>query len=59
MRGLGPRVVPVVGPTGVLFLDFLHSGIQLYILYILLIPYLCFISFIYLDLYLGDDTSII
>ena len=48
MRGLGP--------TGVLLLDFIYSGIQLLIL---LSPYLCFISFLYLDLYLlEDDTSI-
>ena len=33
-----------------------RSGIHLYIL---LSPHLCFISFLYLDLYLlGDDTSI-
>ena len=38
-------------------LDFLCSGIQLYLL---LIPYLCFISFLlYLDFYvLGDDALI-
>ena len=37
-------------------LDFFYSGIQLYIL---LSPYLCYISFLYLDLYLlGDDTPI-
>ena len=36
-------------------LDFFYSGIQLYILS----PYLSFISFLYLDLYLKrDDTSI-
>ena len=56
MRGLGPDVLSVVGPTRVSFLDFFYSGIQLYIP---LSPYLCFISFLYLDLYLlGDDTSI-
>ena len=38
-----------------LTVGFLYSGIQLYIL---LSPYLCFISF-FLDLYLlGDDTLI-
>ena len=41
-------------PTGDYLLDFFCSGIQLYVL---LIPYLCFISFLYLDLYaFGDDT---
>ena len=47
-----------VGPTGVYLLDFFCSGIQFYLL--LLTPYLCFISFLYLDLYvLGDDALII
>ena len=37
-------------------LDFFCSGIQFYLL---LSPYLCFISFLYLDLYvLGDDALI-
>ena len=45
-----------VGPTGVYLLDFFWSGIQLYSL---LSPYLCFISLLYLDLYiLGDDALI-
>ena len=45
-----------VGPTGVYLLDFFYSGIQFYSL---LSPYLCFISFLYLDLYvLGDDALI-
>ena len=53
--GLGPDVVSVVGPTGVSLLDFFYCGIQLYIL---LSPYLCFVSFLYFDLYLlGDNTS--
>ena len=43
-------------PTGVYLLDFFCSRIQLYLL---LSPYLCFISFLYLDLYvLGDDELI-
>ena len=43
-----------VGPTGVYLLDFFCSGIQFYLL---LSPYLCFISLLYLDLYvLGDDA---
>ena len=45
-----------VGPTGVYLLDFFYSGIQFYLL---LSPYLCFISLLYLDLYaLGDDALI-
>ena len=45
-----------VGPTGVYLLDFLCSGIQFNLL---LIPYPCFISLFYLDLYvLGDDALI-
>ena len=45
-----------VGPTGVYLLDFFCSGIQFYLL---LRSYLCFISFLYLNLYvLGDDANI-
>ena len=45
-----------VGPTGVYLSDFFCSGIQFYLL---LSPYLCFISFLYLDLYvIGDDALI-
>ena len=45
-----------VGPTVVNLLDFLCSGIQFYLL---LNPYLCFISLLFLDLYvLGDDALI-
>ena len=45
-----------VGPTGVYLLDFFCSGIQFYLL---LSPYLCFISLFYLDFYvLGDDALI-
>ena len=45
-----------VGPTWVYLLNFFGSGIQLYLL---LSPYLCFISLLYLDLYvLGDDALI-
>ena len=45
-----------VKPTGVYLLDFFSSGIQFYLL---LSPYLCFISVLYLDLYdLGDDALI-
>ena len=45
-----------VGPTGIYLLDFFYSGNQFYLL---LSPYLCFISLLYLDLYaLGDDALI-
>ena len=45
-----------VGPTGIYLYDFFLSGIQFYLL---LRPYLCFISLLYLDLYiLGDDALI-
>ena len=45
-----------VGLTRVYQLDFICSGIQFYLL---LSPYLCFISLLYLDLYaLGDDALI-
>ena len=45
-----------VGPTGVYLLDFFCSGIQFYLL---LSPYLCFISLLCLDLYiLGDDALV-
>ena len=42
--------------SGVYLLDFFCSGIQFYLL---LSPYLCFISLLYLDLFvLGDDALI-
>ena len=45
-----------VGSPGVYMLDFVCSGIQFYLL---LSPYLCFISLMYLDFYvLGDDELI-
>ena len=45
-----------VGSTGVYLLDFFYYGIQFYLL---LSPYLCFISLLYLDLYvMGDDALI-
>ena len=47
-----------VGPTEVYLLDFFCSSIHFYLL---LSPYLSFISFLYLDLYLyvlGDDALI-
>ena len=46
----------VVRPTGFWLLIFFCTGIQFYVL---LSPYLCFISFFYLDLYvLRDDAWI-
>ena len=45
-----------VGPTKVYLLDFFCSGTQFYLL---LSPYLCFISLLYVYLYvLGDDAFI-
>ena len=45
-----------VGPTGVYLLDFFRSVIQFYLL---LSPFVWFISLLYLDLYvLGDDALI-
>ena len=45
-----------VWPTGVYLLDFFSSGIQFYLL---LSPYIYFISLLYIDLYvLGDDALI-
>ena len=46
----------VVRPTLVYLLDFLCSGIQFYLL---LSPYLCFISLLYLDLYVLGDGALI
>ena len=43
-----------IGPTGVYLLDFFCSGINFCLL---LSPYLCFISLLYIALYvLGDDA---
>ena len=47
MGGFGPDAVSAVRPTRVYLFDFFCYGIQLYVL---LSPYLCFISFVYLDL---------
>ena len=50
------RFLMFVGHTRVYLLDFFCSGIQFYLL---LSPYICFISLLYLDLYvLGDDALI-
>ena len=45
-----------VGPTGVYLLDFFCSGIQFNLL---LSPYPCFISLLYLDLYVLGDNALI
>ena len=45
-----------VGPTGVYLLDFFCSGIQFNLL---LSPYPCFISLLYLDLYVLEDDALI
>ena len=56
MRGFGPDAVSAVMPTRVELFDIICYGIQLYVL---LSPYICFITFLYLDLYvLGDDSWI-
>ena len=55
-EGRGLMLWLFVGPTWVNLLDFFCSGIQFYLL---LSPYLCFISLLYLDLYvLGDDALV-
>ena len=52
---IGPSV-PSTIMSSVYLLDFFCSSIQIYLL---LSPYLCFISLLYLDLYvLGDDALI-
>ena len=51
---VGPDALAVVRPTRVYLLDFFCSGIQFYVL---LSPYLCFISFLYLDLYLRNKQT--
>ena len=54
MRQEGPDALAVARHTVVYLLDFSCSCIQCYLL---LSPYLCFISYLYLDLYgLGDDA---
>ena len=45
-----------VGLNRVYLLDFFCSGIQFYSL---LSPYLCFISLLYLDLYVSGDDALI
>ena len=51
-----PDDLAVFRPLGVYLLDFFCSDIQFYVL---LSPYLCFISFSYIDLFvLGDNAWI-
>ena len=51
-----PYGLAVCQPSWVYLFDLFYSGIQFYLL---LSPYLCFISVLYLDLYaLGDDALI-
>ena len=51
-----PHPPPPLPLGGIYLLNFFCSGIQFYVL---LSPYLCFISFLYLDLYVfGDDALI-
>ena len=53
---MGLGALAVVRPTVVYLMGFFCSGFQFYVL---LSPYFCFISFLYLDLYvLGDDAWI-
>ena len=56
MRWLEPDALAVVRPNRVERLDLFCSAIQFNAL---LSPYLCFVSFLYLDLYiLGDKSGI-
>ena len=45
-----------VGPTGVYLLGFIYSGMQFYLL---LSPYHCVISLLYLDVYVLEDGALI
>ena len=51
---IDPVALTVVRSTRIYLLDFFCSSIQFYVLFS---PYLCFITFLYLDLYVfGDDA---
>ena len=52
----GPDALAVVRPTGAHLLDFFCSSVQFYLL---LSPYFCFFSFLYLDLYVLVDDALI
>ena len=45
-----------IDASGLDLLDFFCSGIRLYLL---LSPYLCFIIFLYIDLYVLEDDALI
>ena len=45
----------IIGPIGVYLFDFFAPVVQFYLL---LSPYLCFISFLYLDLYVLEDDAL-
>ena len=45
-----------IGPIGVYLLDFFCFSIQFYLV---LIPYICFIALVYLDLYVVVDDTLI
>ena len=51
-----PDALAICRDTGVYLLDFFCSGIQFYLL---LCPYLCLISLLYLDLYVFEDDALI
>ena len=51
-----PDALAVVRPTGVYLLDIFCSSIQFHLL---LSPYHCFISFLYLHLYVLGDVALI
>ena len=53
---MGHDALAVVRPTWVYLLDLFCSGIQFDLL---LSPYLCFISLLYLDLYVLGDGALI
>ena len=56
MRWLGPDALAIVVPTGIQLSDFICSDIPLYTM---LSHYRCFISILYLDLYvLGEEALI-
>ena len=46
----------LVWPSGIYLLDLFCSGVQFYLL---LSPYLCLISLLYLDLYVLSDNALI
>ena len=56
LDGKGLMLWLFAGPAGVYLLDFSCSCIQFYLL---LGPYVCFISFLYLDLYVLFDDALI